>query len=241
MGNIHRYFHECYDANSSLARRNVRPLAGAANGDGTSIDATVEAFVQMACYNSRACRESVSGPGSSLNHTAEIRRSLPSIIRDIDARSLLDAACGDFNWMRHVALELDEYIGVDLLPAIIEQNQRFFAERGRTFMHSDITRDALPKVDLILCRDCLVHHSYENIFRVLRNFNGSKSKYLLTTTFDQRKTNGDIKTGGWRPVNLQLPPFCFPEPVRTINEKCSENNGRYADKSLGLWRLDDIL
>ncbi|RSL18000.1 glycosyl transferase family 2 [Edaphobacter aggregans] len=241
MGGIHRYFHEYQDANSNLARRNGRRLAGVTNRNGMSVlDATVEPFVQMACYNSRAGRESVSGPGSSLDQTAEIRSSLPSVIRDIDARSLLDAACGDFNWMRHVAIKFDEYIGVDLIPAVIEQNQRFFAEHGRTFMYSDITRDALPKVDLILCRDCLVHYSYSNIFRALKNFKASKSKYLLTTTFDQRKTNADITTGGWRPVNLQLPPFCFPEPVRTINEKCSENNGMYSDKSLGLWRLDDI-
>jgi len=41
--------------------------------------------------------ESVSGPGSSLKSTAKLRRELPKLLREIGARTLLDAPCGDFN------------------------------------------------------------------------------------------------------------------------------------------------
>jgi hypothetical protein len=39
---------------------------------------------------------------------------------------------------------------------------------------------------------------------------------------------------------LQLPPFNFPKPLKLIDEKCTEYNGKFADKHLGLWLLNDI-
>jgi hypothetical protein len=184
--------------------------------------------------------ESISGPGSSLEHTSEIRERLPLLIEDLQVQKLLDAACGDFNWMKQIRLGVDQYLGVDALSTVIAQNQKAYASSKRRFLCLDISHDSLPEADLILCRDCLVHHSYENVFRVLRNFRRSKSEYLLTTTFVRHRANSDIVTGEWRPLNLQLPPFDFPPPLRAITEKCQENGGRYSDKSLGLWRIENL-
>ena len=56
-----------------------------------------------------------------------------------------------------------------------------------------------------------------------------------------RVSNSDLSGNDfWRPLNLELSPFDFPKPLKIINEKCTEYNGIYADKSLGLWLLDDI-
>jgi hypothetical protein len=234
MGNIHRYFHECQELQD---RRNGYSSNGHSGQDSDEI---VRVFGQMASHCSLAGYESLSGPGSSLSHTGEIRQTLPSLIREIGARSLLDAPCGDFNWMKEVALGVEQYIGIDLLSKVIEQNQRNYAEPGRKFMKLDITRDTLPEADLILCRDCLVHFSYKDIKDAIRNFKKTKSRFLLTTTFSDRQTNNDIVTGDWRPLNLQLYPFNFPRALKIINEKCAENRGRYADKSLGLWELSTL-
>lgn len=184
--------------------------------------------------------ESVCGPGSSLSQTDEIRRMLPVLISETGARSFLDAPCGDFNWMRHVALPVDRYIGIDALRELILENQRKFGGPQRSFINLDIIHDELPQVDLIFCRDCLVHFSYEDIFNSLKHFRNSGSQYLLTTTFPQWQGNKQINTGQWRPLNLQIYPFDFPPPLRTINEKCTENDCRYSDKSLSLWRLADL-
>jgi hypothetical protein len=43
--------------------------------------------------------ETVSGPGSTLERTAKLRRELPILLEEIGARTLLDAPCGDFNWI----------------------------------------------------------------------------------------------------------------------------------------------
>jgi len=185
--------------------------------------------------------ESASGRGSTLQRTTVIRRELPSLLKDVGAESLLDAPCGDFNWMKETKLSLDRYIGADIVPEIVEANQRRYASSTLTFVELDIAAEELPAVDVILCRDCLVHFSFEDAMNTIRNFKRSKSEYLLTTTFTATETNEDILTGEWRPLNLQLPPFNFPEPLRLINEHCTEDGGRHSDKSLGLWRLKDLL
>lgn len=185
-------------------------------------------------------KESKSGKGSILNQTATIRREIPQILGDIKAATLLDLPCGDFNWLQHVDLGLKKYIGGDIVPEIVAQNRKKYENDKRIFKLMDITTSKLPKVDIILCRDCLVHLSYKDIFAAINNFKKSKSTYLLSTTFVSRRINRNIFTGGWRPINLQKSPFNFPPAIHIINEHCTEANGRMADKSLGLWKIEDI-
>ena len=68
--------------------------------------------------------------------------------------------------------------------------------------HGDITRDALPRADVILCRDCLVHFSFKDIFAAIDNFKKSQSRYLLATTFIAFSENLDVATGEWRRLNM---------------------------------------
>jgi hypothetical protein len=154
---------------------------------------------------------------------------------------LLHAGCGDFHWMKDLALGVEEHIGVDIVQELVEQNQQLHGGPKRRFLKLDITRDHLPQVDLILCRDCLVHFSFQEVFNALRNFKKSQSTYLLMTTFTGARPNTEVATGSWRPLNLQLSPFNLPPPLRVINEKCTEAGGRYADKSLGLWKLAELI
>lgn len=181
--------------------------------------------------------ESRSGPGSTLAHTKLIIKEVSNLIRKINAKTVLDIGCGDFNWMKHIEIEM--YIGVDVVEELIVLNTKNFGSSRRKFVKLDITRDKLPKVDLILCRDCLVHLSFDDIFLVLRNIKESNSQYLLTTTFASGVENRDIYTGEWRPLNLKRPPFNFPRAVEIINESCPL--AEYSDKSLGLWRISDII
>jgi hypothetical protein len=108
------------------------------------------------------------------------------------------------------------------------------------FYKRNLIIDKLQKVDLVLCRDCLVHLSFTDIFSALNNIIDSGATYLLTTTFTSRSENRNITTGQWRTLNLEIPPFSFPSPLKIINERCTEGDGVYADKSLGLWRIEDI-
>jgi SAM-dependent methyltransferase len=184
--------------------------------------------------------ESVSGPGSGIARTAAFRDEIPPLLRDLHATSMLDVGCGDFNWMRLVDLPVERYLGIDIVPELVEQNRRH-ADRKHAFMLADFTRAELPRTDVILCRDCLVHFAFADVWAALANFARSGSRWLLTTTFvDPGRVNADIATGDWRPLNLQLPPFNFPAPERMIDERCLHTGGIYVDKRLALWRLEGL-
>lgn len=186
--------------------------------------------------------ESLSGPGSTLEQTEELRKELPRLIKHLGVRSLIDAPCGDFRWMSAMEKIVESYLGVDVVPAIIERNQLEHTGEGRRFVVLDITKSILPKTDLILCRDCLFHFSNRMIAAALRNFAASKSEYLLTTTFPDLDENMNIPSGGWRPLNLQRPPFAFPTPISMIHEHFTDVRGKLnTEKSLGLWRIKDIV
>jgi SAM-dependent methyltransferase len=180
-----------------------------------------------------------SGAGSTLSQTAVLRAELPGLLRGLGVRSMLDIPCGDFNWMRELDLPV-QYIGADIVGPLIAENARNFGSARRTFVVANLIKDDLPKADLILCRDCLVHLSNEDATRAVRNMKRSRATYVLVTTYPARTENKAILTGAWRPVNLALPPFSFPPPMSMINERCTESAGEYADKSLGLWRIADL-
>lgn len=178
--------------------------------------------------------ESVSGRGSTLARTRVIMSQLPPLLQELGAGRLLDAACGDFNWMRYTELGAVEYIGVDVVPDLIARNRRLYGREGRTFLALDITKDRLPRADVILCRDCLIHLSFRSIAAAVANFKKSGAEYLLCTTHTSIRENVACPDGGWRNVNLLLPPLNFPPPSRTIVEDAE------LGKCLGVWRLKDL-
>ncbi len=184
--------------------------------------------------------ESASGAGSGEDQTATIRRALPALLAELGVGTMLDLPCGDYGWMRTVDLPVARYIGADLLPDVIAPLTAGFSGGRREFRILDLTRDPLPPADLLFCRDCLVHLSYDHIRRALMNVLRSGISYVLTTTFPGAEANEDIATGDWRTLDLQQAPFHFPSPVRILNEGCIEGGGAFADKSLGLWRVKDL-
>jgi methyltransferase family protein len=198
-------------------------------------------FERIERTNLWGAASSVSGLGSEDPATAAIRDALPPLLQRLGTRSLLDAPCGDAGWIGRVKLDLD-YIGIDIVPSLIETNNERVArgELAGRFLVADITRDALPRADLILCRDCLVHLSFQNIARAIARFRESGAQFLLVTTFQEFEANRDCEDGDWRALNMTKPPFDWPVPRALIDERCEEGDGGWRDKSLGLWRLDDL-
>jgi SAM-dependent methyltransferase len=198
-------------------------------------------FAGMYERHSWANAESASGDGSNLTQTRIVRRELSVILAEFDIGTMLDAPCGDYYWMKEVDRHQVRYIGVDIVTQIVAANARKYANPLTSFAVQDIVNDALPQVDLILCRDCLVHLPLQAAISALRAFVKSGSKYLLLTTYPGivKKNRPLFIIGNWRPLDMERPPFALPAPIRLINEGCTEA-GDYPEKSLGLWRLSDI-
>ena len=177
--------------------------------------------------------ESRSGIGSELSSTLYVRHLLPGLLSKYAVKSVLDAGCGDFNWARGMDWNSVQYTGVDIVSEIISDNRKKFSSATVRFVCADITQDNMPKVEAILCRDCLFHFSPEDVINAVINFKRAGARYLLTSTFQSLRKNRSIPTGDFHPINLQLAPYNFPVPLESIPDSPLE-------KSLALWRLSEI-
>jgi hypothetical protein len=184
-------------------------------------------------------RESISGPGSDLAYTKPTRKELPILAADLGVSSILDIPCGDFNWMQTVNFGSCKYIGADIVEELVSRNNQQYARNGRKFIKLNIVNDELPTVDLVLCRDLFVHLPYGDIVKALNNIRKSRSKYFLTTSHLLTTKNRDILAGQYRAINLLLPPFSFPAPIRIIYEDVPEDYTN-TGKTLSLWKVSDI-
>jgi hypothetical protein len=200
----------------------------------------VESFKMIYQTNHWKDDVSASGNGSNDIQTITIKDALPNLFKNYSIKTLLDLPCGDFYWLKNVDLGVDKYYGGDIVKEIIEKNVSLYQNDNRKFEVINLISDNLPFVDLIFCRDCLVHLSNDDLINSIRNIKRSGIKYLLTTTFTSCNENEDIVTGDWRIINLEKTPFNFPKPLTVINENCMEGNGTYSDKSLGLWLVQQI-
>jgi hypothetical protein len=185
--------------------------------------------------------ESVSGPGSSLHKTRFLKKKLEMFFEEYNIQSMIDIPCGDYNWMRHVEMPTAmQYLGADIVQELIDRNNALYGPQ-RTFRVMNIIRDILPESNLIFCRDCFVHLPFPDIFLAIKSKIESKSSWLMLTTFPRVTANQELTNGIWRPLNMQMPPFCFPKPVNIFEEAPEiDKNNPFSDKSIGLWRIASL-
>jgi hypothetical protein len=196
-----------------------------------------QAFQTIFEENRWGSSESRSGRGSTLAYTKPLRRSLERYLRKLDVKVFLDAPCGDFNWMKHVALpDGAYYIGGDIVTSLVHDLQKTYGSEKYSFRKLDIVEQPLPHADVWLCRDVLFHLPNEDIQRVFRNFTASDIPYMLTTTYNFPKKNDDIRAGGFRFINLKLPPFFLPRPLSMLPDFVAPEPPRY----LGLWSREHV-
>ena len=171
-----------------------------------------ERFNRIYSTNYWLDNESRSGTGSNLRSTENIRFHLPKILEKFNIKKLFDAPCGDFNWMSQVLKSVDiDYLGSDIVKDLIVSNKKYENDKIK-FSKLDIIVDKLPASDLMICRDCLFHFSYEDIFLFLNNFLSSDIKYILLTSNlneEYKFENKDILTGDFRKIDLFSKPFNF--------------------------------
>jgi hypothetical protein len=193
-----------------------------------------EVFQRIYDQNLWGDSESASGVGSGTFATETIRRELPALFARYRIRSLLDAPCGDFHWMQHMVQYLDHYVGVDIVPQLVERNSMRYGTSRVSFLCADVASDPLPTADTVICRDCFIHLPTRLIRTALANFRASGARYLLLTNNLDAGRYHDVPIGSFRPVNFLRPPFSFPTPVDAISED-GDN-----DRQLCLWTLDAL-
>ena len=166
-----------------------------------------------------------------------------------------------------------QYTGVDIVGSVVNSAR---ARHGAAhpmweFIHGDVTMPSLllSRHDLVVCRDLFFHLSAPKIAAAIANFRRSGSTWLLASHNPHMSENsealawragagvapqrlppgfaGGLDEGGYRPVNLLLPPYNLPPPVwqymEWLQPEGTQPDGSEAaawDKAVAFWRIDTL-
>lgn len=103
-----------------------------------------------------------SGPGSTEVFTRGYRKYLERMIRALGAASVVDLGCGDWQFSRYIDWRNVVYTGIDIVPAVIQQNKDRYGSASIHFRCSDFTNGLWPKADLLIVKDVLHHIGQED-------------------------------------------------------------------------------
>ena len=149
----------------------------------------------------------VCGSGSHFENTAKTRELLERHVEKYNIKTVSDAGAGDLSWISKFDWDV-EYTPYDIRkwhPDVIK---------------FDITKDVLPKTDLIVCRHVLHHIAPELRAEAISRFKESGSTYLFLTS-------GSKKIG-------------LGEPLEKDFEVLDYHNFRGTGKTAkyGLWQIN---
>lgn len=163
--------------------------------------------------------EFYSGEGSDDAVTAGYVAVVRKYIEDHDIRSIVDLGCGDFRVGRQLLRPGVSYVGVDLVPELIESHQKRFGGETVRFTVADIIQDPLPEGELYLVRQVLQHLSNDQIGRALDKLRHKPHVVIAEhhpaasrfKEYNRDKPPGQaIRVPFGSGVYLDKPPFSFP-------------------------------
>ena len=165
---------------------------------------------------------SVSGHGSNINteQSSNLISSLVEFIKKNKINSILDMPCGDFLWMNKLLkqTEIRNYLGLDIVEEIIDQNIKLYENENIRFRSCDIVDyETSEEFDLVLMRDFFIHTNNEDIRRILMNIKKMNIKYFAFENYSIFK-NVDVISGKHRKINLKLNPFNLMEPFYSFKD-----------------------
>lgn len=149
-----------------------------------------------------------SGSGSTPANTEDYRIFLANFLKTNKVLSVVDLGCGDWQFSKLIDWTGINYTGIDVSDVVLRNTKLFGSERI-SFLEMNALTDDLPSADLLIMKDVVQHWSNADILSFLPRLKRYK-RALITNGFHPAglsRTNGDIATGGWRPVDLKSPPF----------------------------------
>jgi SAM-dependent methyltransferase len=163
-----------------------------------------------------------SGEGSIPSRNRRYVKILRDFIREKQIRSVVDLGCGDWSFSRQIDWSGIDYLGIDIVPELIDSLNARFRRPGVRFLCDNIVTCPLPRADLAISKDVLQHLPSPLVSQYLERL--SYFKYAVLTNdrlkYEPRswrrswrlvetpvKPNTDIEPGDWRLLRLNDPPF----------------------------------
>lgn len=191
-----------------------------------------------------------SGPGSDPHQLDRYRELVQQLIDSPEVGRVVDLGCGDWSLAQAMDWSTVEYLGLDVVPAMIQKHQ---AEHGCGNIQFELAGPPgtpPPEADLLIVKDVLQHWSNAQV-RALLDALPTVRLALITNDRDFTRrswrtlwrrqrlcdANCDTATGGYRPLDLRSPPFSL-EAEKVLEFKTVDGADVFTKETL-LWTRDD--
>ena len=91
---------------------------------------------------------------------------------------VLDLGCGDFKICSQLLPSVGTFTGVDVVPSLVERNNKLYGSDTVRFMCADISNDPLPEADVVLVREVMQHMSNAQVGRLLKRLSAYPVAYV---------------------------------------------------------------
>jgi hypothetical protein len=122
-----------------------------------------------------------SGSGLDEKYAVPYVNTITKFIEQHNIKNVVDLGFGDFRVGKRLVdkINLEKYIGIDVVKDVIEHYNKKFKNSKISFQHKSIITDALPISELYLIRQVFQHLSNSDILKALKNIQ-KKSKIIVT-------------------------------------------------------------
>ncbi len=214
---------------------NVSPQPGYAASPPTTMDRHPFLAALLYGWTKRHAHETMLSRLDAIRPRASYLPHLAPVIDKLDIHTVCEAPSGIYV---PVGGKI-QYTGGDPNRAVVAANKRRFRGSGSRFAHVNLLYSRFPQADLFICPDFLEWLSFAEGMRVLRRIAKSRPKYVALTGCPYMHENWDSALGDFRPLNLRLLPFNFPEPMEMI--PLPPMAKRRPDRCLMVWPISGVL
>ena len=141
-------------------------------------------------------------------HVMGYVQMLQGLLKKLGVRTVLDLGCGDWQFSRLIDWSGIDYVGIDVVPSVIEKNQAEHSKSNVRFLLHSGDFSNLPKAELLIVKDVMQHWSNQSIFSFLPVMRTFPLSLVTNCVNPERETvNRDIPDGEYRYLDIRLPPF----------------------------------
>ena len=146
-----------------------------------------------------------SGAGSRPKFNASYITFLEIFLRDNNIKSVIDFGCGDWQFSRYIDWGNINYLGLDIVDSVIENNKKQFPEYS--FISDTTVFPYLEGRELIIIKDVIMHWPNEEIISFLDKLITYNIKILLINVCDQAKNRRLKKIAGFSKIDYDKFPI----------------------------------
>ena len=173
-----------------------------------------------------------SGSGSDDEIAEKYIEAVIEVFEKYRPKIVVDLGCGDFRVASKFVRPTFRYIGVDVVPELIQHHNERYSNEQIEFRNLDASAEELPDGDICLIRQVLQHLSNFEIAEILRKC--EKYRYLIVTEhFPPENANftpnldmphgADTRLKKNSAVCIDLPPFCLANIKEIAEVKVADN------------------